>query len=1220
MIKNTFFTAPLALFFLITNLASTSYAEENSFEVGTGTIANTFAPNPATFTTITFAKSFAQSTTPDPDQIPLVFVLPSTQGGDECDVRIENVTLTSFDAYCVEAPPRDGEHVAVNIQYIALLPGITEIPTSLGGSVRFEAGFIDTTTEQNNCASGCGTDGWDTVTLSTTGPNPITTANAAILSQIQDTVNETGNPPSTSSEPFLTTALDITTGGANQFGLALERNEVNNGSITSNERIGWLAIEDTGGCETLDFSGLGGPSAVAFQAIITDDDSPDNDIHGAVDGWTNGGNNGCQAGEGATFEVGCFTNTPVVLANKRTRNEDDGGWLRECGISSAGINLTIQEDRDRDNERAHVDEGISVIAFGQAFSTPVTLSQIAITQLDRTVDFAWETSTETFNIGFNLWGKVGNDWRQLNRRLIPSNRRDKLAPHGYKKRVRLSAYQRDQITQFGISSVDVHGKDEFFGPFVAGQNYGEQAIPEPIDWQSIKASFDQRMLSKGYQFINGRWQKPRGQQIVNHETRIDISIDQTGIYRITYDDLLALGIDWQGEKTRNVAVTHKGKAVARLVTGSRGEVTSASWIEFFATTPQGQDSLYTATNVYQLQLDRSLALPMPRIDHKAIADPNTSDTGLASQLIGENKLYTELSTGDPWMDSELFSYGSPAEKSFNFTVDSEIATQTLGRLKLSLTGGIDYPSSDPDHHIQVSINDKLIVDARNDGFDRWLIDTEIPSNTFLQGENVIKLRLPGDTGFDVDIVNIDTIELLSAKNLAWSDQAHALQFAAPENSSSFRITTENTSTKPRVYVTQRNGNVARVTRISRDRNTEPTSLLLPIMAMQDELSNIDYWVGTPQQMLSPTLSLSSHSDLLSTSADYLIIAHPSFIGEPLQAFAQRKTDEGLNTHIVNWLDIVQDFGYGMPTPQALRTFLTLANQQFNYQYVLLVGGHSYDYLDYNNQGAINFIPTWHRPIDIIQQAPTDTPFIELDGDGKPDKAIGRWPVRTQEDLATIIQKNNEWQDNGMNSARNALFIAEQIEANRDFDQLLEQSMAQVSKRWTDIERVYMDDILSNNPSNAINTARQTILDSINDGVGLTVFNGHGSPSSWTFQSLVSWQHLQQLENSGLPTMVMPLACYTTYYQTPTVNSLAHQWLFNQQDGGQSSGAVAIHGAMVLGDYRENGLFAEKVLKQQLGRKKTIGQAILSAKRQLAPWNHMVNNWALLGDPSLRLEP
>jgi len=141
----------LAYFSLIIFPNSAFSQNDNSFEVGTGTIGSTFAS--ATFTTFNFATSFSET--------PIIFVLPSTQGGDECDVRIQNITLTSFDAVCAEAPPRDGEHVAVNIQYIALLPGVTAIPTTTGGSVTFEAGIIDTQTLQHNCAAaaGCGTEG-----------------------------------------------------------------------------------------------------------------------------------------------------------------------------------------------------------------------------------------------------------------------------------------------------------------------------------------------------------------------------------------------------------------------------------------------------------------------------------------------------------------------------------------------------------------------------------------------------------------------------------------------------------------------------------------------------------------------------------------------------------------------------------------------------------------------------------------------------------------------------------------------------------------------------------------------------------------------------------------------------------------------------------------------------------------------------------------------------
>ena len=386
---------------LLLNLHGVSAnAVPNTFEVGTGTIANTLNGAPAVFTTFTFDTPFVE--------IPLVFLLPSTQGGDECDARVRNITLTTFEAYCTEAPPRDGEHVAVNIQYMAVTNGTHAIPTPGGGTVTFEAGFIDTQAVQHNCASGCGTESWVVVT-----PGGVNAANAAILSQVQTMANESSTPPSTFSTPFLTTAMDLAQGSSTQFGLALERNEVNNGSITMDERIAWLAVESSNGCVTLDFSSLGGPAAVPFQSIITDDlddNVPGSDIHDGVDGFTNGNNSGCQSDEGATFANGCFTTTPVVLANKRTRNELDGGWLRQCFIGSNEIRLTIDEDRDRDDERGHALEGVSVVAFGQSFTTPVTLSRIEISQNDRDVALEWETATETFNIGFNIWGKVDQNW------------------------------------------------------------------------------------------------------------------------------------------------------------------------------------------------------------------------------------------------------------------------------------------------------------------------------------------------------------------------------------------------------------------------------------------------------------------------------------------------------------------------------------------------------------------------------------------------------------------------------------------------------------------------------------------------------------------------------------------------------------------------------------------------------------------------------------------
>ncbi|WP_286221802.1 LamG domain-containing protein [Marinobacter apostichopi] len=63
-----------------------------------------------------------------------------------------------------------------------------------------------------------------------------------------------------------------------------------------------------------------------------------------------------------------FGSSPIVLASKTSRREDDGGWLRQCQLSASNIGLTIDEDDYQDSERSHGRESIGLLAFSQAFT------------------------------------------------------------------------------------------------------------------------------------------------------------------------------------------------------------------------------------------------------------------------------------------------------------------------------------------------------------------------------------------------------------------------------------------------------------------------------------------------------------------------------------------------------------------------------------------------------------------------------------------------------------------------------------------------------------------------------------------------------------------------------------------------------------------------------------------------------------------------------------
>jgi len=147
-------------------------------------------------------------------------------------------------------------------------------------------------------------------------------------------------------------------------------------------------------------------------------------------------------------------------------------------------------------------------------------------------------------------------------------------------------------------------------------------------------------------------------------------------------------------------------------------------------------------------------------------------------------------------------------------------------------------------------------------------------------------------------------------------------------------------------------------------------------------------------------------------------------------------------------------------------------------------------------------------------------------------------------------------------------------------------------------------------SDVVSYTRQQLAEQINSGTELISFSGHASPTAWGFQNIINTDFIRGLENHGQPTLLMPLACFITHFEDVSTNTLAHQWLFAGEQG-----AAAIHGASVLGEYRENGIFAERYIKESKGSS-NIGEAILKAKRSSGSNNEILHNWTLLGDPTL----
>lgn len=287
------------------------------------------------------------------DTPPIIIALPTTDGFNSSALRVASVTTTDFKIAQWEPRVNDGPHVGMTVSYVAVEPGVHTLPD---GTV-VEAGRLssrsggDDFVQYNGIPPGKRRWGSHSFSGSFSG-------RPALIAAIQTANNETASGSDESSDPWLTTALKSV--DASGFDYALERSEVFDSEIgpwfnpnyrfdelNNPETVGYVAVTPTANGQFLSSD----DSQIGYEARF---------LGTAADGW----DNGCDA---IGFNT-AFSSTPVAVATKNSRREADGGWLRQCSISSNAIQLTIDEDTAQDSERNHLGEAAGLLAFSEPFT------------------------------------------------------------------------------------------------------------------------------------------------------------------------------------------------------------------------------------------------------------------------------------------------------------------------------------------------------------------------------------------------------------------------------------------------------------------------------------------------------------------------------------------------------------------------------------------------------------------------------------------------------------------------------------------------------------------------------------------------------------------------------------------------------------------------------------------------------------------------------------
>ncbi|MEM7050958.1 MAG: C25 family cysteine peptidase [Acidobacteriota bacterium] len=1114
---------------------------------------------------------------------PLVFVIPTNAGGHPCNFRLAAVRQDGFDIACVEPPGHNGPHTNLDLHYIAIEPGVHSIPATVGGSattVTMAAGSVATTAVQHGCATAaaCGTEGAASITFGTTfGAAP------SLLLRIQGLASESGTPPGTVSTPFLTATVVedgagapiISTSGAD---VALERSEVQQGTVSA-ETIGWLAVAPTAGCTTLDFSSFGGPVAVPFEAINTGE---------VIDGWTDG----CNAGEGATFSAGCFAATPVVVATKRTRNEDDGGWLRRCtaGFDTSAVRFTVDEDNNTgagnegDGERSHVDEAASVLAFGLNFSTPVSLASFASEATPEGVLFRWTTATEVGTVGFHLREKTAEGWRPLTQKLIPSRVVDSVALQTYEVEV-VGAQGRE----FRLEDYDTRSRKRVHGPFELGRKYGRAITPKVIDWAAVRRAEEQRRARRQAEV------RQRGVE------RAALRIRDTGFYRVSYEELRQAGLDLSGVPAKSLALTSRGIPRSRRVLLAPGAVAfgPGAEIEFYGEAIT--DSLYTRTNVFYLEVDPAQARAMVQAKGFEPAAPLVS-TYLARLVVEEDRAYSFASPlDDPWYDRRLLAQTEPLVTDFELPVEDLVSEGAGARLDVRLWGGTDFPVA-PDHRVEISLNGELLWSAAFDGLAVVEPSLALPAGLLREGVNRLTLTLPGDTGVPFDLVHLESYALTYPRHL--QARGDALRFTAAGG----RFRVAGWRTPPAAAYRLEGRHPRRPVRLPFTVAAGDGSLEVTIPGRREQQFEYHLLTGEAFRRVD-SVAPAPRPDLPQGHSRLTIIGHASLLPE-LDPLVAARQAEGYSVSRVDVADLYAAYTHGIVDPDAIRSYLREAVADRGTEFVLLAGGDSYDYLDHSGLGSLSFVPTIYTATDeLIRFSPSDALLGDVDGDGFPDLAIGRLPARTPEELRAMVRKTLDFGWQG--PRRTALFAADDAEAMTSFAAISDRLLAGALPPDWRAETVYLDDL-------AIDAARHALLAGLDRAPALASFIGHSGPTVWTFDGLFSAADVAGLSNPA-PMVLTQWGCWNTYFVAPAYDTLAHALLLDPEHG-----AAAVLGASTLTTVESERLLAQQAFGRMLTPGEALGRALQQAKEELRRSHperlDVLLGWTLLGDPTLVLNP
>ncbi|MDO9634634.1 MAG: type IX secretion system sortase PorU [Paludibacter sp.] len=370
--------------------------------------------------------------------------------------------------------------------------------------------------------------------------------------------------------------------------------------------------------------------------------------------------------------------------------------------------------------------------------------------------------------------------------------------------------------------------------------------------------------------------------------------------------------------------------------------------------------------------------------------------------------------------------------------------------------------------------------------------------------------------------------------------------------------------------------------------------------------------------------------------DMVIITHSDFLTQAETLAQAHRQKDNMTVTVVTTEQVYNEFSSGTPDATAYRRIMkmfydrstTSGNTADLPKYLLLFGRGSFDNRKILADSGDNLILTYQADNSLIETLAytTDDYFTFLeDSEGlqvpvhSMDIAVGRFPVTTVQQATDVVNKTINY----MNNTGRGKWKSELCFLGDDRDYNTHMKMADSIASYMNnkhksyrTNKIYFDAFKKDSTEieGRYPSAKDSLLHALQKGLFLLNYTGHGSSQFWANEQILTNTDITGLTNEHLPLWIGATSEFVRFDKEAV--SAGENALLNPVGGG-----IGVFSAARLSyasqNFNLNNTLIQHLFKKENGQHLRIGEAIRKVKNNLGP---EINKLAFiyLGDPAIKL--